>query len=85
MSGCQLLATCFMVRREVRLMQGTQNYEDASLMMTIKQVMFHLQLGRWMVYQLINNEGLPVHHFGRAVRVHRAELEDWIRSRKRGN
>ncbi len=35
-----------------------------------------------MIYQLIDKEGLPVLHFGRAVRVSYNSLQEWIKQRE---
>jgi len=35
-----------------------------------------------MVYNLINREGLPVIHLGRAVRVSTTSLQRWIEERE---
>ena len=40
-----------------------------------------LRLSRAKVYQLIEREGLPTVHFGRAVRVPVDSLQDWLRER----
>jgi len=52
------------------------------LLLTIPQVMKTLRLGRTMIYNLIDKEGLPVLHFGRAVRVSYASLQEWIKQRE---
>lgn len=51
------------------------------LLLTIPQVMKCLSLGRNKVYDLINDEGLPVQRFGRAVRVPYGELKQWLANR----
>ena len=51
------------------------------LLLTIPQVMKCLSLGRNKVYDLINDEGLPVQRFGRAVRVPYADLRRWLEKR----
>jgi len=55
-----------------------------SLLLSIPEVARLLRLSRTKVYELIAVEGLPVVRFGRAVRVSRASLEQWIQERERG-
>jgi excisionase family DNA binding protein len=51
------------------------------MLLTIPQVMSCLNLGRNKVYDLIQKEGLPVMRFGRAVRVPRMGLQQWLDQR----
>lgn len=51
------------------------------MLLTIPQVMVCLSLGRNKVYDLIQKEGLPVMRFGRAVRVPRTGLQQWLDQR----
>lgn len=51
-------------------------------LLTIKDVMRELQLARSSVEALIR-EGLPVIRFGRAIRVNRQSLEQWVKERER--
>jgi excisionase family DNA binding protein len=51
------------------------------LFLDIPQVCESLQLSRAKVYRLIYYEGLPVVHFGRAVRVSVIALQQWIEQR----
>jgi excisionase family DNA binding protein len=53
-----------------------------SMLMSIPEVARTLRLSRAKVYQLIAVEGLPVVRFGRAVRVCRSSLEQWVRERE---
>lgn len=53
-----------------------------TLLLTIPQVMKLLRLGRTKIYQLIDKEGFPVLHFGRAVRVSQASLQEWLKQRE---
>ena len=53
-----------------------------SLLLNIPEVAKSLRLSRTKVYELIAVEGLPVVRFGRAVRVSRAALEQWIQQRE---
>jgi excisionase family DNA binding protein len=46
--------------------------------LTIREVSQQLHLSRSKVYDLVAREGLPVAHFGRAVRVPAAALEQWL-------
>jgi excisionase family DNA binding protein len=62
-------------------MDGMDTLKHEPLLLTIPQVMKTLRLGRTMIYQLIDKEGLPVLHFGRAVRVSYAALQEWIKQR----
>jgi excisionase family DNA binding protein len=52
------------------------------ILMSIPEVARTLRLSRAKVYQLIAVEGLPVVRFGRAVRVCRSTLEQWVRERE---
>jgi excisionase family DNA binding protein len=76
------------VRRQVkekeRISIVEQRNELASqpLLLTIPQVAARLGLSRAMVYNLINREGLPVIHLGRAVRVSTASLQKWVEERE---
>ncbi len=53
-----------------------------SILMSIPEVAESLRLSRAMVYKLIDGEGLPIVRFGRAVRVCRSSLEQWVRQRE---
>ena len=55
-----------------------------SLLLTIPEAAVSLRLSRAKVYRLIYDEGLPVVHFGRAVRVSAKALEAWIERREQG-
>jgi len=50
--------------------------------LTIREVSEQLHLSRSTVYELIAREGLPVVHFGRAVRVSKVSLEQWLARRE---
>jgi len=63
-------------------MQGTQDIQQQSLLLNIPQVMDLLGLSRSKVYKLIQFEGLPVLRFGRAVRVSRVSLQQWLVERE---
>ena len=54
------------------------------LLLRIPEVAVSLQLSRAQVYRLIYDEGLPVVHFGRAVRVSVKALEQWLERREQG-
>lgn len=56
---------------------------QSPLLLTIKDVMRELGLGRSKVESLIKREGLPVVRFGRAVRVNKVSLEQWLIERER--
>lgn len=47
-------------------------------MLTPADVMKILRLGRNKTYDLIASGALPVIRFGRAIRIPRAALEEWI-------
>jgi len=51
---------------------------ERSLLLRIPEVAAELRLARSSVYQLIQTGELPVVRIGRAVRVPRSALEDWI-------
>ena len=51
------------------------------LLLSIPEAAAVLRLSRTKVYQLIDGEGLPIVRFGRAVRVPRASLQQWIEQR----
>ena len=51
------------------------------LCLSIPEVCQSLRLSRAKVYRLIYYEGLPVVHFGRAVRVSVSALESWLADR----
>ena len=51
------------------------------LFLNIPEVCESLRLSRAKVYRLIYYEGLPVVHFGRAVRVSVIALERWLEER----
>jgi excisionase family DNA binding protein len=76
------------VRRQVKKKERISNVEQRNelasqpLLLTIPQVATKLGLSRAMVYNLINREGLPVIHLGRAVRVSTASLQKWVEERE---
>ena len=51
------------------------------MLLTIPQVAKALNLGRTKVYELIWKENLPIVRFGRAVRVSKEELQNWLAKR----
>ena len=53
------------------------------LLLRIPEVAESLRLSRAEVYKLISIEGLPVMHFGRAVRVSVIALEAWLQEREK--
>lgn len=61
--------------------EETKDLVVRPLLLTIPQVMACLSLGRNTVYDLIEKEGLPVHRFGRAIRVSYDELRAWLAQR----
>jgi excisionase family DNA binding protein len=48
---------------------------------TLPQVAEALKLSRTKLYELIWQEHLPIHKFGRAVRVSPGELQRWLEGR----
>jgi excisionase family DNA binding protein len=50
-------------------------------MWTLPQVAEALKLSRTKLYELIWREHLPIHKFGRAVRVSPGELQRWLEER----
>ena len=71
--------------QEVELMERVKENETTSLqplLLTIPQVMALLSLGRSKVYELIDKEDLPVVRFGRAIRVSRTALQQWLEQRQ---
>ena len=67
------------MKRGVRTLEKTG---VQPLLLTIPEVMECLSLGRNKVYDLINQEGLPVQRFGRAVRVSYSALQHWLERRE---
>jgi excisionase family DNA binding protein len=53
------------------------------LLLDIPEVCESLRLSRAKVYRLIYYEGLPVVHFGRAVRVSVVALQQWLEQREK--
>ncbi|MBO0792086.1 MAG: helix-turn-helix domain-containing protein, partial [Ktedonobacteraceae bacterium] len=60
---------------------NNEQVDSSPLLLTIPQVAKALNLGRTKVYELIWREHLPVQRFGRAVRVSKNELQQWIAER----
>lgn len=60
-----------------------EEYARTTLLLTVKDVMRELNLGRSKVETLMKREGLPVIRFGRAVRVPADELKQWIHEYRR--
>ena len=61
------------------------NGGQQALLLTIPEAAVSLRLSRAKVYRLIYSEGLPVVHFGRAVRVSVKALEQWLERREQGS
>ena len=55
-----------------------EEYARLALLLTVRDVMRELNLGRTKVYELIGTKQLPVVRFGRAVRVSSASLQRWV-------
>jgi excisionase family DNA binding protein len=75
--------TLFLLGKEKCIMQHVDQNSSQHLLLTINQVMERLQLGRNKVYDLINQEGLPIQRFGRAIRIRPQALEEWLKLRER--
>lgn len=73
------------VKATRRLAELSDGVVVRPLLLTIPQVMECMNLKRNKIYDLINNEGLPVQRFGRAVRVPYRELERWLERRGQAN
>jgi excisionase family DNA binding protein len=50
-------------------------------LLTIKETMQKLRVGRTKLYKMIGSEGLPVFRSGRYVRVPSDLLQNWIKER----
>ena len=53
------------------------------LLLTLAQAQKVLSLGRTKIYELIEKEGLPVMHIGRAVRIPYEPLQQWLIERQK--
>ncbi len=62
-----------------RLQEGKQVVQP--LLLNIEQAMRVLSLGKTKIYELIESEGLPVIHIGKAVRFPYTRLQQWIDER----
>lgn len=62
----------------VNLEVTMQEHARPALLLTVKDVMRELNLGRSKVEALMKHEGLPVVRFGRAVRVPADGLRQWV-------
>jgi excisionase family DNA binding protein len=70
------------VKREHQSRIGrTRGEVQQPLLLTIPEAAASLRLSRAKVYRLIDYEGLPVVHFGRAVRVSVTALREWLEER----
>ncbi len=56
-----------------------EQYARSAILLTVKDVMRELNLGRSKVEVLMKHDGLPVIRFGRSVRVPSDELKQWVR------
>ncbi len=66
-------------------METTKKVASSPLLLSVPEVAKALGLGRTKVYELIATEGLPVIHFGRAVRVSVVSLQRWVERREQQN
>jgi excisionase family DNA binding protein len=55
------------------------------LLITVEEAMKLLRIGRTKLYSLINQEGLPVHRFGRRVLIDPNELRPWLVQRRQSS
>jgi excisionase family DNA binding protein len=55
------------------------------LLITVEETMRLLRIGRTKLYSLINQEGLPVHRFGRRVLIDPNELRPWLVKRRQAS
>lgn len=62
----------------MRVMDGN---EPESLLLTIPEAAEALRLGTSSVKQMVRSGELPVVRYGRAVRIPRTGLEQWVASR----
>lgn len=51
-------------------------------LLTLDQAAKQLGLGRTKIYDLINNEGLPIIKFGKSTRINPASLQEWLKARE---
>ncbi len=63
-------------------MDSSQELPLSPLLLTIPQAAQLLGLGKTKVYELIWKENLPIHKFGRAVRISPSELQQWLQERR---
>ncbi len=56
--------------------------KSSKRILTVKDVMQELGLGRSKVYELINREGLPTMRFGRAIRILASSFDQWLAERE---
>lgn len=62
--------------------QGPLATTHQPLLITIEEAAKLLRMGKTKIYNLINNEGLPVKRFGKMVRISVTELQEWLDARK---
>jgi excisionase family DNA binding protein len=63
-------------------MDQSQETPVTPMLLTIPQTAQVLGLGKTKVYELIWKENLPVHKFGRSVRISPSELQLWLQQRR---
>lgn len=64
------------------IQKATPEQEIKPFFMTVDQAATWLSLGRTMIYALIATDGLPVHRFGKSVRIQQEELKAWLVERR---
>lgn len=55
--------------------------QEPPILLRIPEVMHLTRLGRTTIYGEINAGRLKTIQFGRAIRIHRADLDAWIKAR----
>ena len=58
-----------------------QHITSSTLTYTVSEAASMLRLSRAKVYQMIEHEGLPTVHFGRAIRIPVTSLQTWLKER----
>jgi excisionase family DNA binding protein len=59
------------------------NTDDTTLLLRIPEVARTLGIARSLAYEMARDGRLPTLHIGKAVRVPRRKLEDWIEEHAR--
>jgi excisionase family DNA binding protein len=59
-------------------MENNISQNTNPMLITVEQAAKLLNIRRTKMYELINYEGIPAVHFGRAVRVNPIRLQEWL-------